>query len=919
MKQFPPHIQFEFPWRNYQARVLRELEAHLDDNHLNIVAAPGSGKTILGLEVMLRINKPTLILAPSIAIRNQWVNRFLEHFLRVGQSPDWISTNIRKPKLLTVSTYQGLHAAFSGKDEANQEASEEEFNAEDGGEAHEDSETEKTLALLKEQNIQTLVIDEAHHLRNEWWKSLTVLKNNIQKPHVVALTATPPYDVTPEEWKNYQALCGPIDAEIPVPELVEAGNLCPHQDYIYINHLSAREELEAKKFKKGVLELIRSLKQNSELIEKIKHHPCLERPEENIEVILKHPDYFSSVVIFLKSCDAHERIGRDFFRILGARKKDIPRFKLEWAEIMLDNIIYKDDYFQDNHKPFLNELKRELSRHGCIEKRRIYLKENKRIKSLMKESLNKLNSIVEIVRAEKKNLKEQLRMVILTDYIRKEALPRKNETLRPPNRIGVVPIFEQIRRTCPAIKKLGILSGSLVIIPLDAKASLKKMSLNLNIPLQDLKITPLDHDPNHLKITIRDKSKSKMVQLITHLFTEGEIEVLVGTKALLGEGWDAPSINSLILASFVGSFMLSNQMRGRAIRIDKTQPNKVSNIWHLVTVEKNKSALLTEWVNSIEESDFKGGHDYKRIKRRFRAFVGVSFKEKSIENGIERMDLGLPPFSPRDINRLNQKTLRLAGQRNALAERWREILKAGEIKKIISEIETEKEALPRPLVFKNTIKALIAQAILVGTAIFFQGLQAALESESDLRGILLIISLSFALGALLFLTKSSKALYLMLKHGSLGGSFKQIGTVVLKTLCRMNEIKTDVNRLNVKTQHSKQGVLFCHLEGGTSYEKSLFLESLEAVLDPIENPRYIVARKGMFWRFQTEDFHAVPDLIGTKKKWALYFSQLWKKYVSDNDLIYTRNLKGRSLLLNARKNAMSRRFQKRSERRDQWK
>jgi hypothetical protein len=34
----------------------------------------------------------------------------------------------------------------------------------------------------------------------------------------------------------------------------------------------------------------------------------------------------------------------------------------------------------------------------------------------------------------------------------------------------------------------------------------------------------------------------------------------MATKSLLGEGWDAPCINALMLAGFVGSFVLSNQM-----------------------------------------------------------------------------------------------------------------------------------------------------------------------------------------------------------------------------------------------------------------------------------------------------------------------------------------------------------------------
>jgi len=70
MDAFPSDIQFRKPWRSYQQRVLAELQNHLTDNHLHIIAAPGSGKTVLGLEVVRRLNRPTLILAPTVAIRD---------------------------------------------------------------------------------------------------------------------------------------------------------------------------------------------------------------------------------------------------------------------------------------------------------------------------------------------------------------------------------------------------------------------------------------------------------------------------------------------------------------------------------------------------------------------------------------------------------------------------------------------------------------------------------------------------------------------------------------------------------------------------------------------------------------------------------------------------------------------------------
>jgi len=71
VKTFPAELAFCRPWRKYQARLLERLDEYLADGRLHVVAAPGSGKTVLGLEVIRRIDEPTLVLAPTITIRDQ--------------------------------------------------------------------------------------------------------------------------------------------------------------------------------------------------------------------------------------------------------------------------------------------------------------------------------------------------------------------------------------------------------------------------------------------------------------------------------------------------------------------------------------------------------------------------------------------------------------------------------------------------------------------------------------------------------------------------------------------------------------------------------------------------------------------------------------------------------------------------------
>jgi superfamily II DNA or RNA helicase len=46
---FPDHVRFAHSWREYQRDVLAQMDVHLEDGRLHVVAPPGSGKTILGL------------------------------------------------------------------------------------------------------------------------------------------------------------------------------------------------------------------------------------------------------------------------------------------------------------------------------------------------------------------------------------------------------------------------------------------------------------------------------------------------------------------------------------------------------------------------------------------------------------------------------------------------------------------------------------------------------------------------------------------------------------------------------------------------------------------------------------------------------------------------------------------------------
>jgi len=904
---FPEPLSFRYPWRPYQARVLAELESHLDDRRLHVVAAPGAGKTVLGIETIRRLNAPTLILSPTLTIRNQWLDRLQRLFLEPDdRKRDWLSTKVLRPGLITSTTYQALHRAVTGQtvedEEPEEEPEETALPAETGAAAD-------VAAILTRTGIRTVVLDECHHLRSEWWKALTRTIAGLDKPTVVSLTATPPYDVPPHEWERYEKLCGPADAEIPVPELVAAKNLCPHQDYVYLSTPSPEEKAALRAFRSETAELLDRLAADEDFIRAIASHPFLRDPDAHVETILDRVAFYSSVAIFLNH--ARNEAPRRLLKTMGLKNAPIPKLSLAWWEELLSGCLYTERENLAAHEFVLARIEKDMKRIGAIERREVRLRATKQIEKLLSTSLSKLESIADIVALEHDNLGGDLRQVILTDYIRADHMPRGPGDLRPIDRIGVVPIFERLRRSGPDGIRLGILSGSLVVIPRDARSITERCCHAAGIAAHRLRFRELPHDEAFLEVDCIGKDRKRLVRLMTEVFGRGGITVLVGTKSLLGEGWDAPSVNSLVLASFVGSFMLSNQMRGRAIRVQADRPEKTANIWHLACVEER------EGDREDGPAGPDGGPDWDTMTRRFRAFMGPSRLEPVIENGIGRLDLGNPPFSESRVRKLNRETKRLARDRAGLRSVWDAALAEGEGYRMVQEFEEPSRFVPRPYVFRDAIRMLLQQGLF--TTLFILDLvRFAPSEETDVRTFATVAAVILGLAVLGGMPYFLKALWLLIRHGSVTGSLRQVGKALLRALAHAGIVETDANRMRVTVEKVSYEATVCSLEGATTYEKSVFLDALGELLGPVENPRYLLTRDSGLGPFRRRDIHPVPAVLGRRKDQASYLAKMWRKYVGRTRLIYTRNTEGRKALLKARGQSLAGAMLKKSERRNRW-
>ncbi|MGZ9586706.1 DEAD/DEAH box helicase family protein [Paenibacillus marinisediminis] len=912
MKQFPSNISFRHSWRSYQKRILDELDHHLDNRHLHLVAPPGSGKTVLGLEVMLRVNGPTFIVAPTLTIKNQWADRFKELFLQTSQMPEWVSTNLKKPAFVTITTYQALHSlykAVDGADEGTEEHAAADLHPHEAWEGHdsgmereEESEAEEIrdkgeagsiMEALASLSFTTLILDEAHHLRSSWWKSMIHFRSGLKKPTVIALTATPPYDVQQTEWLRYIELCGPIDAEISVPELVRESELCPHQDYIYLSVPERAEVEPLRKFRANVQELRQELLQHAALRETVETHRWIVETEKYLEEILSTPSYYSSMVIYMKAI-SHPEWERAA-SVLGVEGETVPPLSAEWLEELLTWLLYKEESADSNREEF-DELRRRLKGIGAVEKRKVYLRSTPEFDKMLVQSISKLHSIQHIVSFERSILKENLRMVILTDYIRKEVFPNKQGEGKPLNRLGVVPIFESLRLQWGDELKIGILTGSLVVLPISALPLVGAEAERVGVPLDS---KPLLHDERYVTAELKDSNRSALVAVITKVFSQGGVQVLVGTAALLGEGWDAPCINSLIMASYVGSFMLSNQMRGRAIRTERGNPDKTAGIWHLACVDMEQ---------------YKGGRDLESLSRRFRSLVGLAVDRETIETGIRRTNVLVDQYTSEIIEAKNQNTFTEARNRHMLHERWRKAIVLHD--HMTEELVTDGEVVPRPIYFTHTIKRLLIWGACVFVYLFIEVLLKPSVLFGDypfwMKLMLAMLVAGIPAGPTIY-----KATVMYLKHRSLESSICEVGQVVYETLHGMKLVQPEPSKHRIQAEESG-GTIVCWMEGGTTQEKALFLNALQQVLEPVKNPRYLLYRESRSRLTTRRDYHALPEAIDRKKEDAERFAALWQKHIGPAELVYTRTTEGRKVLLSARMKAMSARFVDKSERISAW-
>ena len=182
--------------------------------------------------------------------------------------------------------------------------------------------------------------------------------------------------------------------------------------------------------------------------------------------IYDHMDCYSAMLIYL-----HEKgrvIPQAHLEIVDSELSDFPPFDFDWAAILLDLYLNKGRKLFADCEEHQERWENRLLRYGVMERGQISFQYNRKVNATLASSIEKMDSIRDIVEFEYRHLARELRLVVLADYICKEFLAAGPDADLCMGKLGVLLMFEKLRREDFPGLRLGVLTGSIVILPSDA-------------------------------------------------------------------------------------------------------------------------------------------------------------------------------------------------------------------------------------------------------------------------------------------------------------------------------------------------------------------------------------------------------------------------------------------------------------------
>jgi hypothetical protein len=751
----------------------------------------------------------------------------------------------------------------------------------------------RRVATLAGNGTATVVLDECHHLASLWGYVVRAVVAELGRVHLVALTATPPDVLTGEEAELYQGLLGPVDFTVPAPSVVREGFLAPYQELAWLTEPLESEVAWLREHDARFRQLVADL-----------HRPDPDRslsfPEWVVTRLRVRGTAGGEAEVrwasFQRSRPALARAGVRFLASAGLALPDgAPRGEgYREPPTMDDWLVLLEDYalgcLAADASPGAAEryqaVAAALRDLGYLLTRQGIRRAASDADALLAGSMAKTLALADLLACELDARQERLRALVLCDT---EVARRQGGALvgvlHP--QAGTAP--EVVRAVAgdprTAVARPLLVSGQgLRCVPEDAEHLLHALAGAADaagVGLTGWRTDPAGDGLVRLAAAGPEWQPRRWVPLATAALEAGATRVLVGTRALLGEGWDAPCVNCLVDLTTATTGVSVRQLRGRSLRLDPADPGKIASNWDVVCVAPDLP---------------DGTGDYRRFVRRHDKLYAPS-EDGLIEAGPSHVHPALGPFAPPPADQfgaVNRAVAARARDYERARARWRigAPYRGEDRDTLVVRARAPRPVRPaapeRPPRFPLRQRGPLAlgSAAAAGVAL------AALSGEPVL--LLAAAALPAGLG--------TAAVRLGRVRAELADALPldRAAHAVLDAYQELGELRAEA-AASLAIEPRASGYLRCLLREASEEEAARFARALDELLSPPAAPRYLVSRllPGRPGRGRPllrllsgrppfpMRWEAVPGDLGRRRDRAEAFARAWRRWLGPSELLFT--------------------------------
>ena len=788
---------------------------------------------------------------------------------------------------------------------------------------------------LRAGGVGTVVLDECHHLASLWGYVVRLLVEELgDDVHVVGLTATPPDELTAGEAELYEALLGPVDFQVPTPAVVKDGHLAPFQELAWLVEPLAGELAWLREHDARFQELVTTLLDETPdvphslagwVIVRVRDReagparsaapakggpasatepaasdasaladgPAVEATLSWPDFQRRHPRLAAAGVRFLATAGLRLPSGAprgEAFR----RAPDLD----DWLVLLEDYVLrcLAADPSPAAHER-LEAVRAALAQLGWQLTRRGMRRGAGEVDRLLTTSAAKTAGLVEVLATEFDARGEGLRALVVADseLAQVGVDPELRGVLDPgagTARAATAAVADDVR-TAP-LRPLLVTGRGLRCAPGDATALLEALAAQGVEGVEGWAVEEAG-EAGLVALSAGGPgwSTRTWVSLATATLTAGATRALVGTRGLLGEGWNAPCVNCLVDLSTVATGPSVRQLRGRSLRLDPDDDAKVASNWDVVCVAPDLA---------------RGTADYDRFVRRHRGLHAPT-ETGEIEAGPSHVHPELGPFAPPAAERFADLNAAMRGRAAApgdARERWRiGEPYAGEEHRTVVIRPRREDADPSDRRLRSCSEEALNRGPRLRRPGALAGGGVALAVGGTLAGAplaLLAVAALPAAGAWAAARLEADAALHPVRP-----PLERIAAAVAGAYVALDELRPAA-AASLAVEPRSSGFLRCRLREATPQESERFAAALEQALEGGRTARWLHTRRvavpapGRWTRLGRalarrpvfdDLWTAVPDDLATHRDRAEAYAAAWRRNVGPTTLLFAHRGEGR--------------------------